>query len=268
MLFAWHGYARPAAGGMRELVGSVTHVRRRAVPLAERRRVHAHRRGTTAQRRERARRRIRRRGSSSGSRSRSGGRSWPRGCREPGRSGTPSRPGRCGGVRGDPGVVQDLPHRGGGDLVAELNEFALYAPVPPVPDCRLPCGSRVCGSRLSWTAVRDAAASTVRLARDQPPMPGEQRRRHHRQHLPHRRRGISRDSAASHSRSPGGANPADLAAQHIGLERSSRGPREVDRCCIEKGWPVRPAGDPAQLRSVTLAMMGSLKQSLRALSGA
>ena len=37
VLFAWHGYARPAAGGMRELVGSVTHVRRRAVPLAERR---------------------------------------------------------------------------------------------------------------------------------------------------------------------------------------------------------------------------------------
>ena len=51
--FAWHGHARPAAGGIRELVGSVTHVRRRAVPLAERRRVHAHRRGTTAQRRER-----------------------------------------------------------------------------------------------------------------------------------------------------------------------------------------------------------------------
>ena len=41
VLFAWHGYARPAAGGMRELVGSVTHVRRRAVPLAERRHVHA-----------------------------------------------------------------------------------------------------------------------------------------------------------------------------------------------------------------------------------
>jgi len=26
VLFAWHGYARPAAGGIRELVGSVTHV--------------------------------------------------------------------------------------------------------------------------------------------------------------------------------------------------------------------------------------------------
>lgn len=26
VLFAWHGYARPAAGGMRELVGGVTHV--------------------------------------------------------------------------------------------------------------------------------------------------------------------------------------------------------------------------------------------------
>ena len=35
VLFAWHGYARPAAGGMRELAGSITHARRRAVPLAE-----------------------------------------------------------------------------------------------------------------------------------------------------------------------------------------------------------------------------------------
>jgi len=27
----------------------------------------------------------------------------------------------------------------------------------PSPDCRLRCGSRACGSRLSWTGVRDAA---------------------------------------------------------------------------------------------------------------
>src|ERR1035441_10227222 len=31
----------------------------------------------------------------------------------------------------DPGVVQDLPHGGGGDRVAELDDLALHAPVPP-----------------------------------------------------------------------------------------------------------------------------------------
>ena len=37
-------------------------------------------------------------------------------------------PGRRGaGV--NPGGVQDLPHGGGSDLVAELDEFALHAPV-------------------------------------------------------------------------------------------------------------------------------------------
>jgi hypothetical protein len=41
-------------------------------------------------------------------------------------------PGRaCAAGRGvDPGVVQDLPHRGGGDPVAELDKSALHAPVP------------------------------------------------------------------------------------------------------------------------------------------
>jgi hypothetical protein len=34
----------------------------------------------------------------------------------------------------DPGSVQDLPHRGGRDRVAELDEFALHAPVSP---CRV-----------------------------------------------------------------------------------------------------------------------------------
>ena len=108
---------------------------------------------------------------------------------------------RCGV---DPGVMQDLPHRGGSDLVAVLDEFALHAPVPPAPDCRLPCGSRACGSRLSRTAVRDAASwcsptcgRPAAGARRAAPR-GSPRR-------PHSTGagGPSLDSAASHSRSPG-----------------------------------------------------------------
>ena len=59
------------------------------------------------------------------------GRSRPRECCGPVRSGTASRPAPPGGVRVDPGVVQDLPHSGGGDRVAEFDQFALHAPVPP-----------------------------------------------------------------------------------------------------------------------------------------
>ena len=57
-----------------------------------------------------------------------------------------NRPRGCRGLRGqellprrarpagrgiDPGVMQDLPHRGRRDPVAELDELALHAPVPP-----------------------------------------------------------------------------------------------------------------------------------------
>jgi hypothetical protein len=38
---------------------------------------------------------------------------------------------RAAGCGADPGVVQDLPHGGGGDQMAEFDEFALHAPVPP-----------------------------------------------------------------------------------------------------------------------------------------
>jgi len=38
---------------------------------------------------------------------------------------------RAAGCGVDPGIMQDLPHRRGSDRVAELDEFALHAPVPP-----------------------------------------------------------------------------------------------------------------------------------------
>jgi len=55
----------------------------------------------------------------------------PRGCCGPVRSGTASTSGRCGGCGADPGIMQDRPHGGGGDRVAEFDEFALHPPVPP-----------------------------------------------------------------------------------------------------------------------------------------
>ena len=42
-------------------------------------------------------------------------------------------PGRpfAAGCGADPGIMQDLPHRGCSDRVAELHELALHPPVPP-----------------------------------------------------------------------------------------------------------------------------------------
>ncbi len=72
-------------------------------------------------------------------------------------------PGRAGpaGRRIDPGVVQDLPHCGHRDPVAELDELALHTPVTPVglsaamriTSLRIAACSRVCvrDSRLSCT---------------------------------------------------------------------------------------------------------------------
>ena len=48
-------------------------------------------------------------------------------------SGQELLPGRAGAARrrAYPGIMQDLLHCGGGDLMAELDEFALHPPVPP-----------------------------------------------------------------------------------------------------------------------------------------
>lgn len=70
-------------------------------------------------------------------------------------------PGRAGAAgRGiDPGFVQDLPHRGGGDRVAKFDEFALHPPMSPGGLVPWRCGSQACGSRLAWTAAQDAVGS-------------------------------------------------------------------------------------------------------------
>jgi hypothetical protein len=107
----------------------------------------------------------------------------------------------------DPRGMQDLPHRRSSDRVAEPDELTLHAPVPPrriirrdadhgLPDrgcCRRPSGTppvcvgplagdqRVTSRRCQASSVAGVTAKTS----------------------PHRRRGISWDSAASHSRSAG-----------------------------------------------------------------
>jgi hypothetical protein len=97
-----------------------------------------------------------------------------------------------------------LPHGGGSDRVAELDEFALHAPAPQVG---LYVAMRITsfGSQLLWTVVQGAAgwrspncgvtsrrcqASSVASVTANTPRPMWCR-------------GISRDSAASHSRSAG-----------------------------------------------------------------
>jgi len=93
----------------------------------------------------------------------------------PGRSGAPVR-------RADPGVVQDLPDRGGCDVMAEPHQLALDAAVTPA---RVICGDadheladRGCRARPSGTP----SAGVVPFPGGEAAMPGKQRRRGHAKH--------------------------------------------------------------------------------------
>jgi hypothetical protein len=111
-------------------------------------------------------------------------------------------PGRAGaaGRRVEPGIMQDLPDRGGSDRGGRAGRVRLARAGAPRWDCRWRCGSRACGSRLP---SRAPMAGVVPFARDQATVPGQQRTWGHREHLAPSASGISRDSSASHSRSPG-----------------------------------------------------------------
>ncbi len=81
------------------------------------------------------------------------------------------------------GLVQNLPHGGGGDAMAEPDQFALHAPVSPLwvlgghaDDQFL---DRCCGRRTSGLAAR----GVVPLPGDQPAMPGQNRGRSDRKDL-------------------------------------------------------------------------------------
>ncbi len=126
-------------------------------------------------------------------------------------------PGRAGaaGRRADPGVVQDLPDRGGSDRVAEPDQFALHPPVPP--------GGIVCGDADHELADRGCrgrppgtpSARVVPLARGKPTVPGEQGRGCHREHLAPPASGDQpRQCREPQPVSWPVMDPADLAVQH------------------------------------------------------
>jgi len=126
-------------------------------------------------------------------------------------------PGRAhaAGRRIDPRGMQDLPHRGSSDRVAELDELALHAPVPPRrivhrhADHELP--DRGCRGRTA----RTPPAGVIPFAGDQSPVPGQQCRRGHREHLappaPGDQLGQRRKPQPVARLVP---HPADLAAQY------------------------------------------------------
>jgi hypothetical protein len=121
---------------------------------------------------------------------------------------------RAAGRGIDPGVVQDLPDRGGRDRVAEPDQLALHPPVPPRGVLRRDADHELADRGRRGRPSRTAAAGVVPLARHQPTVPGEQRRGRHREHL-------APPAAGNQSRQrrepqPVGwliTNPADLAAQ-------------------------------------------------------
>src|SRR5215470_316877 len=121
---------------------------------------------------------------------------------------------RAAGRRVNPGVMQDLPHCGGRDLVAESDEFALDAPVTPRwivrgdADDEFP--DRGWRGRPSGPLGR-----VIPFATDQPPVPGQERRGSHREYFgpsaPGDQPGQRREPQLVARLV---ADPADLAAQY------------------------------------------------------
>jgi hypothetical protein len=115
----------------------------------------------------------------------------------------------------DPGVMQDLPYRGGTDPVAEPDELALHPPVPPRRVICCPADHELADRGCRGRPPGTPPARVIPLACDQPPVPGEECRRGHREHLapslPGDQPGQCREPQ------PVGwlvADPADLAAKH------------------------------------------------------
>ena len=87
------------------------------------------------------------------------------------------------GCGADPGIMQDLPHGGGGDRVAEFDELALHAPVPPRRIVRGDAEDELADGGCRGRPSGTAPAGVVPFAGDQAPVPGEQRRRGDREDL-------------------------------------------------------------------------------------
>jgi len=82
-----------------------------------------------------------------------------------------------------PASREDPPYRGSGDLVAEPDQLALHPPVPPGGALRGDADHELADRGGRGRPPGTTAARVVPLARDNPPVPGEQRRRGHREHL-------------------------------------------------------------------------------------
>jgi hypothetical protein len=116
---------------------------------------------------------------------------------------------RAAGRGAGPGGMQDLPHRGGRDRVAEPDEFALHPPVPPRRIARRHADR---GWRGRPPGTRSACV--VPCGCDQTPVPGEQRRRGHRKHVaPPVPADQPRQCREPQPAARPVADPADLAAQ-------------------------------------------------------
>jgi hypothetical protein len=110
---------------------------------------------------------------------------------------------RAAGRGIDPCVVQDLPYRGGSDLVAEPDELALHPPVSPRRIVLGHADYELADRSRRGRPSGPPTARVIPLACHQAPVPDQERRRGHREYLAPPPPGISQDSAASHSRSPG-----------------------------------------------------------------
>ena len=94
----------------------------------------------------------------------------------PGRAGTAGR-----GI--NPGVVQDLPGRGGRDRMAGPGKLTLHPPVPPRGALRRDADHELADPGRRGRPPGTPPARIIPLARDKPPVPGQQRCRGHRGHL-------------------------------------------------------------------------------------
>lgn len=97
---------------------------------------------------------------------------------------------RCGrlqptaaGCEVDPGVMQDLSHRGGHDRVTELDEFAVHPPVPPHRVVHRDANHGLADRGRDARPPGTSAARLVPHACDQHQWPDAQRSWGHREHL-------------------------------------------------------------------------------------
>jgi hypothetical protein len=83
-----------------------------------------------------------------------------------------TRPARRGT---DTGVMQNLPHRGGGDAMTEPNQLALYPPVSPGGIVGSHPHDHAFDRRSGWRTSGSAACGVVPFPRDQPAVSGQDR---------------------------------------------------------------------------------------------